>query len=284
MLIPIVFSVAVLLQAQAPAAQPPHPPERAAKANAALQLQVMLDRAGFSPGAIDGRMGANTRKALEQFHKQGHQDATAVPAVTQYHITREDAAGPFGAIPSDMMEQSKLPALGYASVLELLAERFHSVPALLQRLNPQAKFAAGEDITVPNVEAMVPPAPAPAVPAQKPPEQVQGARDEVRPERSQRRRAGGMQAASRGAGVPDDSRARTEWSQRRSAGGMQAASRGAGVPDGEKKRATSVRPDRTATQGTSRGIGRRAVGEITPAPAPRSSPAASSCPLRGTAR
>ena len=220
MLIPIVFSVAVLLQAQAPAAQPPHPPERAAKANAALQLQVMLDRAGFSPGAIDGRMGANTRKALEQFHKQGHQDATAVPAVTQYHITREDAAGPFGAIPSDMMEQSKLPALGYASVLELLAERFHSVPALLQRLNPQAKFAAGEDITVPNVEAMVPPAPAPAVPAQKPPEQVQGARDEVRPERSQRRRAGGMQAASRGAGVPDDPKkdAREETSRGESYG------------------------------------------------------------------
>jgi peptidoglycan hydrolase-like protein with peptidoglycan-binding domain len=42
-------------------------------------------------------------------------------AVTTYAITAEDADGPFTRkIPGDMMEKAKLPALRYASVLELL--------------------------------------------------------------------------------------------------------------------------------------------------------------------
>jgi lipoprotein-anchoring transpeptidase ErfK/SrfK len=51
------------------------------------------------------------------------------------------------------MEKSKLPALSYTSVLELLAERFHASPKLLQRLNPDGKFERGEVVLVPNVEA-----------------------------------------------------------------------------------------------------------------------------------
>ena len=69
-----------------------------------------------------------------------------------YTITAEDVAGPFTeTIPEDIIEKSKLPGLPFTSVLEALGERFHSAPALLQRLNPRARFIAGEPIRVPNV-------------------------------------------------------------------------------------------------------------------------------------
>lgn len=125
----------------------------------AVQTQVMLDRAGFSPGEIDGASGTSTKRALDAFTKSGGKaDALPTDAVTQYRITEEDAAGPFTPdIPEDMLEKSKLPALGYASLLESLGERFHASPALLKRLNPAAKFAAGEEIHVPNVAAAVAP-------------------------------------------------------------------------------------------------------------------------------
>ena len=122
-----------------------------------LQLQVTLDRAGFSPGVIDGRMGANTRKALEFFTASGMQAAPVQPTTT-YHITAEDAAGPFiDRLPADMMESAKLPALGYASLVEELAERFHTTTAVLQQLNQGVAFAADQDIQVPNVQPMVVP-------------------------------------------------------------------------------------------------------------------------------
>ena len=147
--------------------------KRAAPAPDAQQMigvQVALDRAGFSPGEIDGRGGPKTKLALSQFQKSAGLPATGVvneetiaalsapaePVVT-YTIAPEDVAGPFiGSMPGDMMESATLPALGYTSALEALAEKFHASPALLQTLNPGAAWSAGDAIKVPAVEPFEP--------------------------------------------------------------------------------------------------------------------------------
>jgi lipoprotein-anchoring transpeptidase ErfK/SrfK len=124
-----------------------------------LATQVMLDRAGYSPGEIDGVRGNSTDRALAAYTKSGGKgDAIPADAMTTYTISEQDAAGPFApAIPRDMMAMSTLPALGYTSVVEMLGERFHASPTLLRRLNPNARFAAGESIKVPNVASAAAP-------------------------------------------------------------------------------------------------------------------------------
>jgi lipoprotein-anchoring transpeptidase ErfK/SrfK len=146
-----VAALAVALWAQQP--QPAPLSTLTPDKQQALDVQVMLDRAGFSPGEIDASMGSNTKRALDAFTRQGgNLEAGANQSLIPYTITDQDAAGPFTPdIPDDLAQQAQLTALGYRNILEALGERFHASPNLLKRLNPGKAFAPGDQMLVPNV-------------------------------------------------------------------------------------------------------------------------------------
>jgi lipoprotein-anchoring transpeptidase ErfK/SrfK len=142
-----------------------------AKGQGVLRAQILLDRAHFSCGEIDGKFGRNLKKAIAAFQTErqlpvtGALDATTwdalnmddAPALTGYTITAEDLKGPFVPIPADMKGKSELPYLGYSSPLEEIGEKFHSSPAVLRSLNPGANFdQESQQLTVPNVQVMPP--------------------------------------------------------------------------------------------------------------------------------
>ena len=153
----LIAAVIVAALANVADAQRPAPPA----ARDMLAAQVLVDRAGFSPGEIDGRGGSNTDKAIDAYQRTTGSQlddlvvASQDPPTISYTITVEDAATPLvRSIPRDMMAKANLKRLGYTSLLEMLAERFHASPALLKRLNPRLQLGPGQQIVVPNVNVV----------------------------------------------------------------------------------------------------------------------------------
>jgi lipoprotein-anchoring transpeptidase ErfK/SrfK len=128
---------------------------------ALARLQILLDRAGASPGVIDGLDGGNLHKALRAFQMMNGMDPNGEltlalaarldapgDAIGSYTITQKDLSAVSGPIPDDYAEKAAMKHLGYESMAELVAERFHMDVSLLIVLNPSSQFAVGETINV----------------------------------------------------------------------------------------------------------------------------------------
>jgi lipoprotein-anchoring transpeptidase ErfK/SrfK len=160
-----------------------------AKRAALIRAEVLLARARFSPGVIDGQEGGNLKSAIAAFQaakglpETGKLDeavwralteADPGPVLVDHAITADEVAGPFiAAVPTEYPDMAKLDRLAYTGPIEALAEKFHMDEALLKRLNPGVDFGkAGTHIVVaaPGPETL--PAPVAAVEVDKSGRQV----------------------------------------------------------------------------------------------------------------
>ena len=121
-----------------------------------MRLQVVLDRQGFGPGVIDGREGMSTANALKGFQEANGLDVTGeydeatgqalarwdnIPATRVVRIPQDWAEIAYREVPEEPEDQAKMDHLGYESIDEKLAERFHTTVEVLRELNPGGRPA-----------------------------------------------------------------------------------------------------------------------------------------------
>ena len=147
-----------------------------------MQAQVVLERLGFGPGVIDGQSGLSTTNALTAFQEAnglqvtGELDEASRQALSRWGniqatrvvtIPQEWGSVRYQPIPDDPAAQAKMEQLGYESLDEALAERFHTTVEVLRQLNPggQPAGAAGTRTASPAPVSPTPSGSASATPA-----------------------------------------------------------------------------------------------------------------------
>ena len=143
-----------------------------------MQLQVVLDRQGFAPGVIDGREGMSTVNALKGFQEANQLEVTGeldvatrgalarwdnVAATRVVRIPESWGRDVYRAVPDEPADQARLDRLGYASLEERLAERFHTTVEVLRALNPGGR-PAGTKASVDPVPTAPTPTPTSSAP------------------------------------------------------------------------------------------------------------------------
>ena len=147
-----------------------------------MQAQVVLDRIGFGPGVIDGKMGMSTENALRGFQeandletsgeldeatKQALAEWDRIPATRIVTIPDNWGEADYEAIPEDTAAKAKMERLGYTSLDERLAERFHTTIDVLKQLNPNGQPAgmSGQGTASPASTSSAAPSPTPTATA-----------------------------------------------------------------------------------------------------------------------
>lgn len=147
---------------------PPHPGGPETPVDVLFAVQTRLDRENFSSGGIDGRWGSKSEKALAAWQTKSGKPATgklddaaiaALGDTNDVMTTAVVSAADHAALtpyPASWLERSQQAALGYVSIEELFAEKFHVFRATLRKLNPDAPWPnppAGTAVAVPQVNS-----------------------------------------------------------------------------------------------------------------------------------
>jgi lipoprotein-anchoring transpeptidase ErfK/SrfK len=132
---------------------------------AALALQTLLDRRHFSSGCLDGVIGGRTREALSAWQAANGLPATGEPdqacwdrlgntegTLTTHTVTSNEVAA-LTPPAATWRERAAAERLGYVTVLETIAERYHASEGCIRRLNPDVAWPdppEGTAVVVPN--------------------------------------------------------------------------------------------------------------------------------------
>lgn len=132
-----------------------------------LRLQIFLDREACGPGVLDGKPGWVTQQALGMYFRKapqfaedpvafdGHlraqvQEVTATAIIPR---SAEEFVDP--KLSRDREEQAKGEGMPYRSLLEYVAERYHTTEDLLVQLNGKKAISAmqpGSSVIVPKID------------------------------------------------------------------------------------------------------------------------------------